>query len=197
MVSAILLGAGESKRMGVDKLFLPWGGKTVLEHCLKTLLQSKVKEVIVVLRDRMKWTADLVRDPKVKMVKNPYYKKGMSTSVQKGLQSIDPRSLGILIALGDQPFLKARTINAIIDAFIRKRDGIVVPVFGGENGHPVIFHRKYLKELLTLKGDVGGKSIIEKHSEDVSLVHVKTKSVIMDIDTWEDYEEELRIDNKR
>jgi molybdenum cofactor cytidylyltransferase len=192
MISAILLGAGESKRMGGDKLLLPWGKKTLLEYSLKILLQSKVTEVVVVLNDRIKRAADLVKDPKVKMVNNPYYKKGMSTSVQMGLQLIDPRSLGILIALGDQPFLKARTINAIIDAFIRKKDGIIVPAFGAEKGHPVIFHRKYLKELWMLKGDVGGKSIIEKHPDDVSLVHVKTKSVIMDIDTWEDYRKAVK-----
>jgi molybdenum cofactor cytidylyltransferase len=191
-VSAILLGAGESKRMRVDKLSLPWGRKTVLEHCLKTLLQSKVKEVIIVLNDRIKWIVDCVKDQKVKVVNNPYYKRGMSTSVRRGLQAIDPRSRGILIALGDQPLIKTRTINALIHAFVQGKGTIVVPSFRGKQGHPVIFHRKYLTELLTLKGDVGGRSVIEKYPEEVRLIRVKSEGVTKDIDTWEDYNKELR-----
>ncbi len=208
-VSAILLGAGQSKRMGVDKLSLPWGGKTVLEHCLKTLLQSKVKEVIVVLNGRMKWVVDHAKDQKVhperrfftppskvgfgdaervKVVHNPYYKRGMSTSVRRGLHAIDPSSQGILIALGDQPLIKTRTINALIHAFVQRKGTIVVPSFRGKQGHPVIFHCRYLKELLKLKGDVGGRSIIEKHPEEVRLVRVKSEGVMKDMDTWEDYD---------
>jgi molybdenum cofactor cytidylyltransferase len=208
-VSAILLGAGESKRMGVDKLSLPWGRKTVLEHCLETLLQSRVKEVIVVLNDRMKWIVDHAKDSKVypnrcffspsskvgfgdaervKVVNNPYYQRGMGTSVRRGLRAIDPRSRGILIALGDQPLIKTRTINALIRAFDQRKGTIVVPSFRGKQGHPVIFHCRYQKELLKLKGDVGGRSIIEKHPEEVRLVRVKSEGVTKDMDTWEDYE---------
>jgi len=208
-VSAILLGAGESKRMGVDKLSLPWGRKTVLEHCLATLLQSRVKEVIVVLNDRMKWIVDHAKDSKVypnrcffslsskvgfgdaervKVVNNPYYQRGMGTSVRRGLRAIDPRSRGILIALGDQPLIKTRTINALIRAFDQRKGTIVVPSFRGKQGHPVIFHCRYQKELLKLKGDVGGRSIIEKHPEEVRLVRVKSEGVTKDMDTWEDYE---------
>jgi molybdenum cofactor cytidylyltransferase len=186
-VSAILLAAGESKRMGVDKLFLPWGRKTVFEHCLETLLRSKVREIIVVLNDRMGGILSRFKDQRVKVVINPYYKKGMSTSIRKGLQAVHPRSQGILIALGDQPFLKAKTINALIDAFIRRKRGIVVPSFQGEKGHPVIFDRGYGRELGKLKGDVGGRSIIERYPQEVWNVPVKSEGVVKDIDTWRDY----------
>jgi molybdenum cofactor cytidylyltransferase len=192
-VSAILLGAGESKRMGVDKLSLPWGSETIFEHCLETLLRSKVKEVIIVLNDRMKWVIDHVKDQKVRVVNNPYSKMGMGASIRRGLQAIDPSSRGILIALGDQPLIKTRTINALIHAFVQGRGTIVVPSFQGEQGHPVIFHRRYLKELLKLKGDVGGRSIIEKHPVEVWLVRVKSEGVMRDIDTWEDYRKEFRV----
>jgi len=186
-VSAILLGAGESKRMGVDKLSLPWGKKTVFEHCLETLLRAKIKEVIVVFNNQMKWIRGHIKDQKVKVVINPYYRKGMSTSIRRGLQAVDPSSRGILIALGDQPFLRTRTVNALIDAFLRRKNGIVVPSFRRKQGHPVIFHRRYIKELLRLRGDIGGRSIIEKHPEEVCLVCVKSEGVTKDIDTWKDY----------
>ncbi|MBS3905969.1 MAG: molybdenum cofactor cytidylyltransferase [Syntrophaceae bacterium] len=186
-VSAILLGAGESKRMGRDKLSLPWGKKTILERCLKTLLRSRVKEVVIVLNDRKKEINHRLGKKKIKVVVNPDYKRGMSTSIRYGMKAIDPKSDGILIALGDQPFIKTRTINALIGAFGRAEGKIVVPSFRGRRGHPVIFHRKYEEELLRLRGDAGGKTIVMKHSEDVRIIPVKSEGVIRDIDTWEDY----------
>ncbi|MDO9351135.1 MAG: NTP transferase domain-containing protein, partial [Deltaproteobacteria bacterium] len=77
-ISAILLGAGESKRMGKNKLFLPWGKRTILEHCLQTLLRSMVKEVVLVFNDRMGEIAHYLREKGVKVVGNPDYKEGMS-----------------------------------------------------------------------------------------------------------------------
>ena len=195
-ISSILLGAGESKRMGVDKLSLPWGEKTVFEHCFDTLLRSKVKEVIVVLHGRIKEGADYLKGKRVKVEINPYYKKGMSTSIRRGIQAIDPRTHGILIALGDQPLIRTRTINALIHAFSQGKGKIIIPSFQGRKGNPVIFHRRYGKELLKLKGDVGGRSIIEKHPEDVWVVRVKSEGVVKDIDTWKDYKNGVRIDNK-
>lgn len=186
-ISAILLGAGESKRMGVDKLYLPWGRKTVLEHCLETLLKSEVKEVVVVLGHRDKMPKNLSRSRKVKTVVNPLFRKGMSTSIRRGLRMIHPYSQGVLIALGDQPYLKTRTINALIRVFSERKKGIILPSFRGRIGHPVIFSQKYKKELLGLKGDVGGRSIIERHSEDVRKVPIKSAGVVKDIDTWQDY----------
>ncbi len=194
MVSAILLGAGESKRMGVDKLFLPWGKKTVLEHSVETLLRSKVREVVTVIRDSQRTVVGHIKNRKLNVVINPYYKRGMSTSIQKGLHALDPSSQGILIALGDQPLIKTRTINALIHAFVQRRGTIVVPSFRGKRGHPVIFHRRYFNELLKLKGDAGGRSIIEKYPEEVWLVRVKSEGVTKDIDTWKDYK---RVKNER
>jgi len=179
--------------MGVNKLSLPWGRKTILEHCFETLLRSKVQEVVIVLSHRNKEIKNLFQGPKVKVVVNPYSKRGMSTSIRKGLEAIHPRSDGILVALGDQPFLKRRTINALIRAFDQGREGIIIPSFQGKNGHPVIFHRRYKKELLNLKGDVGGRSVIEKHPEDVRVVPIKSQGVVKDVDTWQDYRRELRM----
>jgi molybdenum cofactor cytidylyltransferase len=190
MVSAVLLGAGESKRMGRNKLSLPWGRKTVFEHSLGTLLQSHVREVVVVLRglnDSPGWKERQRRGRTIKVVKNPYYRRGMSTSIRRGLQAIDSRVRGILIALGDQPLIKARTINALIHAFDRRSGTIVIPSFRGKKGHPVIFDRRYVDELLKLKGDAGGRSIIEKYPEEVWLVRVRSEGVIKDIDTWKEY----------
>jgi molybdenum cofactor cytidylyltransferase len=123
----------------------------------------------------------------VKVVINPYSNKGMSTSIRRGIQAIRPGCRGILIGLGDQPFLKTRTINVLIHAFDQGKGRIIIPSFRGRRGHPVIFHRKYKRELLNLEGDVGGRSVIERHPEDVRVVPVRSIGVVRDVDTWQDY----------
>jgi molybdenum cofactor cytidylyltransferase len=186
-ISAVLLGAGESRRMGVDKLSLPWGRKTLFGHCVETLLRSEVDELILVLSTKNRGIRNQFRARKVKTVINRLSKMGMSSSIRMGLQKIHPRCRGILIALGDQPLLKTRTINVLIRAFNQGKGGIIVPSFRGSRGHPVIFHKRYKKELLNLKGDVGGKSIIEGHPKDVRVVPVKSIGVVKDVDTWSAY----------
>jgi molybdenum cofactor cytidylyltransferase len=199
MISAILLGAGESKRMKVNKLSLPWGRETVFEHCFNTLLRSKVREIIVVLNKQNEEMKDWFdkrsasTTKKVKVTVNPRYKRGMSTSIHKGLLVMDPRSEGILISLGDQPFLKTRTINVLLRAFQQRKGGIVVPSFQGMKGHPVIFHRMFRKELLKLRGDTGGKPILLKYSKQIKTLPVRSGGVIKDIDTREAYQQALRM----
>ncbi len=203
MVSAILLGAGESKRMGVNKLLLPWGKKTVLERCLETLLRAKLKEVIVVLSDQSKEMRDrlekssVLASKRVKMETNPDYRRGMSTSIRRGLRGLDPLSDGILIALGDQPFVRTKTVDALIRAFDQGKGEIVVPSYREKKGHPVIFHRRFKKELLNLRGDSGGRSILQKYPEIIRTVRVRAESVLKDIDTWGDYNRELRMKGQK
>ena len=186
-VSAILLAAGESKRMGANKLSLPWGRKTVLEQCLSVLLSSEVGEVWVVLSKQTWEPGQRLRGPRVKLVHNPQSRKGMSTSIRKGIQAMSQKSGAFLIALADQPLLNAKTINALIRAYVEKKGTIIVPIFRGKRGHPVLFARRYEKELLKLKKDVGARSLLERHDKDVYEVNSKSKGVIVDIDTWEEY----------
>jgi molybdenum cofactor cytidylyltransferase len=158
-----------------------------------------VKEIIVVLnpqnegmkRQFEKRSASTTK--KVKVTFNPHYKGGMSTSIHKGLQVMDPGSEGILISLGDQPLLKTRTINVLLRAFHQRKGGIIVPSFRGMKGHPVIFHRKYEKELLKLRGDTGGKPILLKYPKQIKIIPVKSEGVIKDIDTREEYRKALRM----
>jgi molybdenum cofactor cytidylyltransferase len=187
MISAILLGAGESRRMGVNKLSLPWGSRTIFENSLHSLLRSEVDEVIIVINKKMKAFGIPLRDPRIRVLTNPHYKKGMSTSIRRGLRAIRPNTRGILIALGDQPYLKPRTVNALIHAFNRKRGEIIVPSYRGRRGHPVIFDRSYKDELSKLRGDTGARAILERYPEKVFKVRTKSQAVVKDIDLWEDY----------
>ena len=143
MISGILLGAGESKRMGRNKLILPVGKTTLFERCLQTLMNSRLQELVVVLSPRNGELAEKLNNyppgkkKKFKLVTNSRFKQGISTSIVTGIRSIDGESTGALICLGDQPFLKTSTVNALLRAFQRKKGLIVVPVYRGKRGNPV------------------------------------------------------------
>jgi molybdenum cofactor cytidylyltransferase len=192
-ISAILLGAGESKRMGRDKLMLPWGNKTVLDHCLEVLLRSETREVVVVVRSQsVKFEERINTYPafmrkKIKVVVNSDYPGGMSSSIRMGLKSIYLKSEGVLIALGDQPLLKTTTINALIHAFLHGKRKIAIPFYHNKRGNPVLFGRGYIRGLMLLRGDTGGRSIIETHPEEVVRVRTRSEAVIRDVDTWGEY----------
>ena len=191
MLSAIILAAGESKRMGKPKQLLPLGKSTLLEQAIDNLLNSSVDETIVVLGHKAEEITEKIANKPVKVVINPDYQQGMSTSIVAGLIMVDPRSQAVMLALGDQPLVTSRTINQLIEAFNKNRKGIAVPTYRGRRGHPIIFDIKYKAELFKLKGDIGGREIIQNHPKDVFMVAVDSESVISDIDTQEDYKTNL------
>ena len=186
-VAAIVLAAGESKRMGKTKQLLPFGDSTLIEQVVSNTLQSKVAEVIVVLGHQAHVIAPLVADKPVKVVLNRDYQQGISSSIKCGLSHTSKDSDGVMIVLGDQPLIGKEIINKLVEAFARSRHGIVAPVYKRRRGHPVIFTIKYKTELSRLAGDIGAKEIVEAHPEDILEVEVNSESVITDIDNDADY----------
>jgi len=193
MISAIVLAAGESKRMGQNKLLLPWQGKTILEGVLDALLNSQVEEVILVLGHEAERIREKVPAQKIKIVSNSDYKKGMSTSIRQGLMALDESAKAFIIVLGDQPGISREIFNRLIREFQQNypHKNIVVPSYRGTRGHPVLFSTKYMKEALQLQGDVGCRQILADHPEDILTVQVNTEAVLFDIDTPEEYEKYL------
>jgi molybdenum cofactor cytidylyltransferase len=187
MISAILLAAGESNRMGQPKQLMPFGHSTIVERTLDNLLNSTVSETIVVLGYKDDEIRKTIASKPVKIAINPDYQQGMSTSIIAGLKQIDKRARAVLIALSDQPFVDSQIITSLVQAFIANKRGIIIPVYQGRRGNPVIFAIKYKGELLNLKGDVGGREIIKLHPDDVLEVAVNCEGVLLDIDTMENY----------
>jgi molybdenum cofactor cytidylyltransferase len=188
MISAIILAAGESKRMGQPKQLLPFGGSTVLGQIVETLLPSQAAEIIVVLGYQAeKVIPQIAREP-VKIVVNPDFRQGMSSSIKCGLSHISEAADGVMIVLGDQPLIEKETIDLLIENHCQSKRGIILPVHKGIRGHPVIFKIvKYKDELMRLTGDIGGKQIIERHPSDVLEVEVDSESVVRSIDVESDY----------
>lgn len=186
-ISAIVLAAGTAKRMARPKQLLPLGNSTVLERAVDSILDSRIDEVIVVVGYLASEMANLLANRPVKIVVNPDYHRGMSTSIVSGLSLVSESSKAVMIALADQPYIDSLIVNQLIEAHTTSNKGITLPVYKGKRGHPVIFDIKYKDELRALEGDVGGRQIINKHLEDVLEVAVNNDSVLVDIDTTNMY----------
>jgi len=187
MISAILLAAGESRRMGKPKLLMPIGKSTVLEQAIDNLLNSRVSETIVVLGYKAEEVRLKIATKPVKIAVNPDYQQGMSTSIATGLKLVDDRATAVMLALADQPFIDGKIIDRLIQQFQTHKKGIVIPVYQGRRGHPIVFAIEYKTELLGLKGDVGGREITQEHPDDILEVAVSSPGINIDIDTMSDY----------
>ncbi|MBA7579092.1 Molybdenum cofactor guanylyltransferase [subsurface metagenome] len=188
MISVILLAAGRSKRMGKLKQVMPFGQSTVLGQAINNLLASVVSELIVVVGYRAKEVIRSIATEPVKLVINPDYGQGMSTSIIVGLNLVDSRAQAVMLALGDQPLINSQIVNRLIEEFCNHDKGIAVPIYQGRRGHPIIFASKYKEKLLELDGDIGGRQIVKDHPDDILEVAVNSESIITDIDTISDYQ---------
>lgn len=186
-ISAIILAAGESKRMGESKLLLKWREASIFEDTVDNYLASAVNEVNVILGNRATEMEKIIGDRSVTVAINPAYTKGMSTSIVIGINVMSPRTQGIMLALADQPSITSQTIDKLIQVFQQRKKGIILPTYHGQRGNPVIFDIKYRNELLALQGDIGGREIVHRHYDDVQEVSVDNRGVLIDIDTPEDY----------
>jgi molybdenum cofactor cytidylyltransferase len=190
-MSAIILAAGTSSRMGQAKQLLPLGSSTVLAQTLEHARAAGVDEVILVLGSsaesiRHQLSPSLLAG--VKVVVNQSYEQGMATSLHAGLSALDPRSAAALIILGDQPFTLPQTLDRIIQAYRDSGAPIVIPTCQGTRGNPVLLDRSLFSGATALEGDVGCRAIFGNHLEEIVNVEVEDLGVLLDIDDREDYE---------
>lgn len=189
MITAIVLAAGTSSRMGTAKQLLTYRGLPLLRHVVENLLVSQVDNIIVVLGHQAAEVAKTLNGLPVQLVINQDFACGQSTSIKSGLTLVAGANYqyrGVLFVLGDQPLVTPETINLIIEHH-RQYGGIVAPYYQGVRGNPVLFDRKFFTELDSLTGDIGAREIIARHPEDLSKVEVQDIGVLQDIDTPEDY----------
>ena len=190
-VSAILLAAGESKRMGKPKLLLPLGDSTVLENTIDNLLNSNADEVIVVLGANAQQMERVISNKAVKVVINPDYRQGMSTSLICGLKQVSRQAQRIMVALADQPYIDKKTYNKLIQQSLNSDRGIVLPTHKSRRGNPIIFDILYKDELLQLEGDVGGRELLKRHPDDTLEVTVDCEGIYINLNTMDDYKSAL------
>ena len=191
MICAIVLAAGESRRMGSQKLLLPFGKTTVIGHVVDELLRSELDGVYVVVGHEGKRISEELSGRSGTIVTNPDYKLGMLSSVRCGLRAIPQQCDKVLIALGDQPAITSELVNELVHSSSTTGKGIVVPLYRGKRGHPILFSTRYRDEVLTSYDNAGLRGVLQAHPDDIFELTVPTPAVLSDIDSPDDYRREL------
>jgi molybdenum cofactor cytidylyltransferase len=184
-VAAIILAAGRSTRMGgPNKLLAELDGKKLVRIAAEQALASKASGVVVVTGHQAELVEKALEGLKVRFVRNPDFAGGLASSVKAGITAVPEHADGAVICLGDMPLISAHLIDRLIDSFAPDRGNlIVVPAADGRRGNPVLWSRRFFKELMTLDGDIGARHLIAKHAEAVAEVPVDGQSAFLDIDT--------------
>lgn len=191
-VDAIVLAAGESKRMGEEnKLLLPYKGEPVLRRVVTTILESDVSKVYVVVGHEQNRIRAVLEDLAVEFVENPDYEEGMGTSIRAGVDHASDQVAGYMICLSDLPLITAKEYSFLISAFQEQRkqnpQAITVPMHGGQRGNPVILSSAYRTAMLSHQGVMGCRGIVKQNPDHVQFTEMATDHVLYDIDTPEAY----------
>ena len=189
MISAILLAAGQSKRMGGDnKLTKKYNKKYLINHILDTLIKSKIEKIIVVLGfQSSKVRRTIVKNKKINFVFNKNYKSGMASSIKTGLNRISKKSIGFLIVQADMPLISKKIVNTICYAVRNSNKEIVAPIYKRKMGNPIGFKRSMTRILNKTSGDSGAKKIILRNKKKLGLIKIYSKSIFKDFNTKRDF----------
>ncbi len=187
MIWAVVLAAGESLRMGTQKLALPFGGRTVVETVVMAALDSAVDRTLVVLGADQDRIRRILSPYPVRFAVNADYKRGMLSSIQAGFRAAPPEARALVVMLGDQPAIPAQVVDEVVACYRKRGRGIVLPVFAGRRGHPVLIEARYREEVLGLDPEVGLRQLLRSHPDDVAEVDASTGAVLRDMDRPEDY----------
>lgn len=197
-ITAIILAAGLSRRLGRNKLLLPLGDETVVRKTAKAVLASAVSEVILVTGHEEAMVKQAVEGLDVRLTHNPLYAEGQSTSMVAGIEAAHEEAGAYLFVLGDQPLLTPEIVNELIALYEEARPDALVaaPTFCGRRGNPTLFSAFLRDELLQASGDAGGRGIIQRleteSPEQIVFHRLPNDDIFLDIDTEEDYERMLR-----
>lgn len=188
---AIILAAGESKRMGFPKMLLPINGRTMVENVILNVIGSDVDHTMVVLGADSGLLTDMISKYSVKYCHNDNYKEGMFSSVKCGLKYLPSDFEAVLIFQGDQPLITPKVINRVIESYRNSDNGIIIPVYEKKRGHPLLINRNYMDKIDQLDSSEGLRSLAYKFSEDVLEVETNDPGILRDFDTYEEYLKEI------
>jgi len=190
-ITGIILAAGEGKRASGYKLSRYVMGKPMLQWVIEMVIKSNIRQSIIVTGKEREFAEGLATMYGMQTVHNECYSSGMSSSIIKGIERLPTDTDGFAIILGDMPYLKPKTLNNLIDSFSKSM--IIVPVFKGRRGHPVIFPISYKDAMYSIKGDVGARYILESNEALIKKIETDDQGVIRDIDYFYSEETEMNI----
>ncbi len=187
-VSAIILAAGQSKRMGRPKLLLPWENTTVLGKVIETIQAAGVEDILVVTGGARNEVEQIITNYKLRVVHNENFEhEQMLGSIQLGLKVQKTDREATLICLGDQPQVEEGTVRQVVESFRENRSSIVVPSYQMRRGHPWLIAKELWGEVLKMASPESMRDFLNKHPNDILYLDTNTPSVLQDLDTPEDY----------
>ncbi len=187
-VPGIILAAGKSRRMGTNKLLLPFCGKPILQHVIDAALHSSLSPLILVIGSDSDAIRSQVASGTALVVENPDFAKGYGSSLQVGLNALCAPCAGAMFLLGDQPLVTVATIEQLISAFQQEPERWVAPCWNGQRGNPVITPASWFDRIFAIKGDTGPREHLKDPAANLKLVKVDDRGVVFDIDSPEEYE---------
>lgn len=187
-IGAVILAAGMSSRMGEAKQLLRLGEHTLLNQVLENVRASGVDEIVLVLGHAAEKIMESVAGQNLKVAINPAYREGMGTSLRTGLSILPSGIDAALIILADQPFVRPTTLKRLMDQYRKSAAQIVIPVYRGFRGNPVLLDRSVFPEVMTLSGDIGCRAVFGDHLEGIAKVPVEDLGILLDLDSKDDFE---------
>lgn len=187
-LAAVVVAAGQSRRMGRPKLTLPWGNSTIIEQIIDVLNQCDLQLIVVVTGGNDREIRELLHTKSVLIVKNTRYDSSeMVDSVKLGINSLPPETDAAMIVLGDQPQILASVVGDLVDAFQSTRSLLVVPSYQRRRGHPWLVERSLWKGITDLPEGLTLRDFLNQHNELIHYIPVNTPSILSDIDTPDEY----------
>ena len=188
-VTAVVLAAGQSSRMGQVKQLLPWGDTTVLGQTIRNLQETAVYDILVVSGHEANKVETIALREGVNAIRNRQYASGeMISSLQTAVRQLPEWVTAVLVALADQPMVPPEVMDQLLFAYWQGKGSLVAPAFDGRRGNPVLIGREHFAELLALTPDEAPRTLLQRHPADLHLVPVSSAAVLHDLDSPEDYE---------
>lgn len=192
MLAAVILSGGASRRMGSPKALLSYQGRPFLEHLLDVSHHPKIGVRRVVLGADAEPIAKEINLSPDEIVINEDWEKGQLTSIQSALRSLPPQTNGILLFLIDHPLISSVLVNELIEAFHASGKSIVLPVYEGRRGHPVIFSSALYPALMSAPLETGARSVVWEHSGEIQLVQTNEEGCILNLNDPDTIQNALR-----
>jgi molybdenum cofactor cytidylyltransferase len=193
MISAVILAAGLSTRMGRPKLSLPWGSTTVIGQVVTTLMQARVDEIVVVTggaRLEVEAVLNDVPGAAVRTVFNPRYTEDdMLVSLQAGIGALSEKVQAVLVVLGDQPQIEVETVQALVETYRSGGYPLIVPSYHMRRGHPWMVDHALWVDLLSVPAGSTMREFLNTHSKQITYLPVDSPGILGDLDTPEEYEQ--------
>ncbi len=192
MVSAIILAAGESSRMGTPKALLKIGDKTFLQHIVDVLNSARVLDVVIVLGADAAEVQKSLWWFKGKVAVNQDWQRGQLSSILLGLRYVEQADLhGVLICPVDRPLISQAVLVGMLHQFYTKHQPLVVPTYRGQRGHPLLIGKGMFPELELASMEIGARALLWNHFDKVLEYPTEDEGVILNIDTPEIYQEKI------